>query len=140
METAFTIPLDTDWFCTYFHHELLDEMADGHDFIHLLSEWTPRKGTLDANISIWLNRTFNLEPTDYCVRYYLHIDATPGEISLAFSNTKDYLVEKQTGPMVIDVTDYVTLEGNNLSLRLDPSTARLDGKFSGVRLEAVPCE
>jgi hypothetical protein len=143
METSFTIPLDTDWFCTYI---LLEGIGDGHAVIPQLSEWTFRSKFMaehwppEVRFSAWFWREFDLEPTNYCVRYFLHIDSTPGEISVIFLNRKEHVAVKQSGPLAIDVTDYVMLEGNKLSLRLDPSTAQLDRKFSGVRLEAVPCE
>ena len=107
MENLPAIPLDEDW--------QFDSQADDH--------------VVTARQMFWL------EPVDFCVRYFLHVDAEPQVVGVVL-NGHDIEVVPQVGTLVLDVTDYVALEENTIALRV----ARQGGAFGGIRLQAVACE
>lgn len=85
----------------------------------------------DASAPVEAQTTFDLQLTEVCVRYWLHMDAAPGGISVVINGyAVGSTVESQ--PFAVDVTDAVRLEDNTIILR----GASLPGR---IRLQAVPC-
>lgn len=132
------IVLDHDW--RYFPTEdmdpaygasLLDESSWG---VLARIEEFPRD-VVQFYRELHLRRRFDLEPIeDQCLRFHLMVDEAP-------KGTQFYINGWHVGtaagsPLISDVTDYVTLEGNVLLLKL--TSAR--GAFRGLRLQPVPCE
>jgi len=83
----------------------------------------------------WVWRTFTLEPTDLCVRYYLYIDSMPKVALIAIN---DHKINPLTTPppYKLDVTDYVTLDENVIGFRVTGA----DGAFGHVHLQPVACD
>ncbi|MFN8378139.1 MAG: hypothetical protein U0452_05660 [Anaerolineae bacterium] len=84
----------------------------------------------------WLSRTFDVPPIlDQCLRFDLHITAAPGRVVLTVNGQMRVAVDG-TRPFVFDVTDFITLEDNILTLQVDCAGA---GSFGDVFLKAEPC-
>jgi hypothetical protein len=132
------ISLDNDWRYyptddvdpTYGSSEL-DEASWG--VLNTLATW-PRD-LLPRFDTLHLRHTFDLEPiTDVCVRYVLHVEAAP-EGTTVFINGWHVGTAQAGKALVSDVTDYVTLEGNVLLLKISKK-----GELRRLWLQAVPCE
>ena len=117
--TTLTIPLETGW--------LVDD-HDGEPTPTALSAW--RGDGREAR----LTRTFTLAPIDFCVSYLLLVDRVPaGTLAAVNGQSVGEIGDKAR----VDVTDIVALGGNTLTFRVEPGAS---GAFSGVRLQAIPCE
>ncbi|MCB9453933.1 MAG: hypothetical protein H6672_21075 [Anaerolineaceae bacterium] len=79
-------------------------------------------------------QTFDLQPTEVCVHYWLHIDPLPYSATITLNG---HAVGEAPGgqPFAVDVTDYVWLEQNSLVLQL--AQAVQPGRSW---LQPVPCE
>jgi hypothetical protein len=108
------------------------------DTIVTLSQWSFDKRRSEG-WRAWLQRSFRLEPTDFCVRYFLLIDTAPQgtDIFINDQSVAVYTVGDDDPPFELDVTNYVALEDNTIAFRVDCETV---GQFAGVRLLAVPCD
>lgn len=82
-----------------------------------------------------LRHLFDLEPIgDQCLRFHLMIDEAPQGTQFYINGWHVGTVE--AGSLISDVTDFVTLEGNVLLLKL--TSAR--GTFRRLRLQPVTCD
>jgi hypothetical protein len=143
MTTLPVIPLNDDWLCDYFElgptaYEFLNGTA-----VRRLSEWTFDKRRVEG-WAAWLQRGFVIEPVDECVRYLLYIDSgpdsqtAPARIYLNGRHVADFIPPGDDAPpFELDVTDNIYLEDNTIALRVECDAV---GQFSGLRLQAVPCE
>jgi hypothetical protein len=130
------ISLDRDWLCEYFEHEPdVYELASSALAVPSLAGWTC-SGRYDGGWAAYLQHTFFLEPTDFCVSYFLQIESAPGNIVL-FVNGRRLGQFDGSRPFSFDITDYVALEENSLALRVDCGGR---GRFGRVYLQPVPCE
>jgi hypothetical protein len=133
MNTLPTLSLDENWRCAYFEDKH-NAWSPGSVHVHSLSEWL--SATRASGIAAVLFHQFDLEPTDFCVNYMLHVESAPGTIRLEINGRR--MGEFDGSPaFAFDVTDYVALEDNTISFQVDCSAA---GKFGAVYLEQVPCE
>jgi hypothetical protein len=138
MDKLSPIALDQDW--RYFPTEdmdtaygasLLDESSWG---VLARIEDFPRD-VVQFYRELHLRHVFDLEPiADQCLRFHLMVDEAP-------RGTQFYVNGWHVGtmgdsPLVSDVTDYVTLEGNVLLLKLTSER----GTFKWLRLQPVPCD
>lgn len=135
MANLATISLNSGWMCAYFEmhsgpHGLRDEVP-----VPSLVEWVFDKRRVE-NWAARLQRGFDLEPTDVCVNYILHLDSAPEE-TLIYVNGEKLGMYNPPGPFDIDVTPYVALEYNDITFQVEWNAA---GRFEGVRLQPVPCE
>lgn len=85
---------------------------------------------------VQLTRHFDVPPMlDVCLRFDLHITAAPGRVVLSINDLR--LAEMDGGqPFIFDVTDFISLEDNALTLDVDGGH---DGAFGDVFLKAEPC-
>jgi hypothetical protein len=136
MDALPKISLDKDWLCEYYEREPdVYEFASSGFHVPSLSAWicSPR---YDGGWAAYLQHTFYLEPTDFCVSYILHIDYAPGNIVL-FVNGRRLGAFDGSRPFSFDITDYVALEDNSIALGVDCSER---GHFGAVYLQPVPCD
>lgn len=127
-----------NWTCTYFEAEPdLYELATD-DRLVMLAHWS-----FDKHRSVgwlaWLQHTFVLEPTDFCVRYFLFIDCAPQETRIYINGQEiaGYRIGDDDAPYEYDITEYVTLGKNSLAFRVD---CEAEGGFNGVSLQPYPCD
>lgn len=136
METLPTISLEFGWKCLYVGN---DADAKYRIVVPLpvdsLSGWSSTMPA-DSNHTAHLLHFFQLQPTDICVRYQLHVEAAPEMVRLEI-NGKHVGDIDGTQPFILDVTDEVRLEDNALVFQVDCAA---QGKFGAVYLQAVPCE
>ena len=129
-----TLNLDSQWSCDYFETEPdLFELQDFRVSLPALGDWR-FDGRFPIGWAAWLERRFNLYPTDTCVHYALSIAAAPDGAELSVNGRQFGAV---SAPCQIDITDFVTLEENRIAFRVQSGAV---GRFEGVRLTAVPCE
>ena len=137
--TAFSpIPLNTDW--RSYPPEDIDpvygatQLDDSSwDVLPTLSDW-PRH-LLGREEIIHLQRKFDLEPIGgVCLRFILHIQAAPDNTSVYVNGWHVGTIQKGES-LNADVTDYVTLEGNVLLLKVTKP-----GIFGDVYLNPMPCD
>lgn len=93
-----------------------------------------RETRLEDERVVEFQQTFNLQPVEVCVHYWLHLDGLPGEtvITLNGRTVGTATAGKAFGA---DVTDYVWLEANSLLLRVPVA-----GWSGRAWLQPVPCE
>jgi hypothetical protein len=85
--------------------------------------------------SLNLRRTFDLQPIgDVCLRYHLHLATAPAGTQI-FINGWHAGTTQADKSLISDVTDYVTLDGNVLLLKLTRK-----GDLHGLMLQPIPCE
>jgi hypothetical protein len=130
-----TLSLDLNWKCAYFHgdpppYDVFVPMPVGS-----LSGWSPNVSP-HSGLVAHLFHLFYLEPTDFCVRYRLHVESAPGVVKLVI-NEREMGEFDGAYPFVCDVTDQVRLEDNLIYFQVACSAR---GKFGAVYLEQVPCE
>lgn len=129
-----TLNLDSQWTCDYFETEPdLFELQDYQVSLPALRDWR-FDGRFPAGWAAWLERRFNLYPTDTCVHYELSIAAVPDGTELSVNGRQFGAI---SAPCRIDITDFVTLDENRISFRVYSGAT---GRFEAVRLTAVPCE
>ena len=132
------IPLDHDW--RYFPLEDIDETYGASELDE--SSWGVLPTLVDyprdviaISGSLNLRHTFNLEPIgEVCLRFNLHLAAAPTGTQV-FINGWHAGTTEAGKSLISDVTDYVTLEGNVLLLKLTRK-----GDLHGLILQPVPCE
>ncbi len=132
------ISFEKNW--RYFPTEDLDPTyggseldADSWGVLDSLNDWTGE--LLSRFETLHLRQIFDLEPIgDICVRYVLHVDAAP-ENTTVFVNGWHVGMTEAGKTFAADVTDYVTLEGNILLLKVSKK-----GALKDIWLQPVPCE
>lgn len=136
MEPSQIISLNDNWKADYFELEpdLFEFGADAEPVADL-STWTCG-GRYDETWGATLQRTFNLEVAEICVRYQLSIERAPG-IVILYINGRRMGVIDGSQPFSFDVTDYVTLEDNLIVFRVE---CRSSASFGAVTLLQFPCE
>ena len=136
MNTLAPILLDGNWEVEYFEVEPnLYEWGPAIQPVPSLMAWHC-EGRFDEGWAACLQTRFDLAPFDFCIRYDLHVEDAPGMIILYINGRR--MGEVAPGaPFVFDVTDWVTLEDNRLTLRVTCGAA---GKFGRVYLQPHPCE
>ncbi|MBZ0280969.1 MAG: hypothetical protein K8L97_09520 [Anaerolineae bacterium] len=126
--------LDLDW-QYQLSRSLETEQALKSDWAQLkqLEMWDGKK--LSSYPVAYLRRLFDLQPIDdVCIRYWLHIDHAPDETQVwinAFEAGQTWAGEA----FRVDVTDYISLENNEILLRVYQQ-----GSIGKLWLEPVPCE
>lgn len=100
--------------------------------IHIDSNWHYQLGEYSI---AYLRRSVDLEPIeDVCIRYWLCIEAAPNETQV-WINKVDLGRTVDGEVFNADVTDYVSLEDNELLF-----VVSRQGSFGNVWIERVPCE
>jgi hypothetical protein len=133
-----TIPLNNDWTVEYFEPNIDGfEMAPSPQHVERLSEWYCSERFADAGFYGYLQNQFELDVTEICVRYTLQIENAPPTTRIYIND--HYLGNCDEDIVRIDVTDYVSLGKNRLSLRVDCTTDR-EGQFEAIYLIQTPCE
>lgn len=127
------LPLD-NWYWRYVSDRV--DITDTLPFEGKLLSWQAEKPI--PGWWLWCFSRFFLEPTEMCVHYWLHADDVPGLVTVDVGGRR--VGEGGMGPLSLDVTDYVTLEHNEIALMLDLSVVQPGAHFGRVWLEAVPCE
>jgi len=82
-------------------------------------------------------RSFWLDPLEVCVGYWLRAEKLPAGVSIQINHQHICDLE-HIGAINIEVTDAVWLEKNIITLSMKYPTSNLP--FSGLILEAIPCE
>ncbi len=89
---------------------------------------------VDAGWLAVLSRRFDVEPIlDVCLRFGLHVTATPGAVALQINGRR---LGELRGPFVLDVTDMITLEDNEVVLVVPCGQG---GAFGDVFIQTEPC-
>jgi hypothetical protein len=128
------IPLNDGWRCEYFEMGAGPRQTTDDEPVPSMLEWVfdKRRG---ENWAAWLKCGFDLEPTDACVIYTLHVDSAPEETLIYINGEKVGTISET--PYSVDVTNMVALEYNEIALRVEWNAA---GRFEGIRLQPVPCD
>lgn len=129
------IQLDTDWRgLAASEQPTLEDLSTGSE-IAALSAYAPE----DTPRAIWLLRQFDLQPTDYCVNYWLIIDSAPLGTEIYVNETflGSYPVEDKPSKFELNITDWVMLDANFLVFHVPSGEA---AGFAGVSLQPVPCD
>lgn len=136
MEPTQIISLDAGWTVEYFElqPDLFEFGAEAQP-VESLRLWRCSE-RFDERWGATLQRTFDLEIAEICVRYYLSIEHAPGTLILYLNGRRMGAVDGSV-PFMFDVTDYVTLEDNRIAFRVE---CREDAGFGAVALLQVPCE
>ncbi len=131
--------LNDDWTVEYFEPEVDGfEMAPSAQAVPRLTDWMCEARFVEAGFFAWLQRRFDLSATVQCVRYIVQVEGAPNGTRV-FVNDKHLAdADGNETPLRIDITDYVSLGKNRLSMRLncEPQNVR----FEGVALLQIPCE
>ena len=130
------INLDDGWTVEYFEQNPEPhELASVGQFVPSLRRFVPGR-RYGAGWTAWLTRTFDVPPMlDVCLRFDLHISAAPSTIMLYLNGRRMGEVDGRQ-PFVFDVTDFITLEDNQIALRVDCAS---EGVFGAVSVKAEPC-
>jgi hypothetical protein len=108
-------------------------LDDVNDTIELDSGWT-LETSVGSNDAVY-RCIFELQPLDYCARYLLHIDTPADQLRVRLRGED---IASGPAPFQADVTDYLSLDDNQLELIVLGNAA---GEGPGdVWLEAVPCD
>jgi hypothetical protein len=83
----------------------------------------------------WFWYTFTLVPTEFCVRYFLHLDS-PSQCAAIEINRQTILPANTSPSPVVDVTDYVALDENIVGFRL----ANPQESIGQIRLLPIACD
>ena len=132
------ISLDTNW--RYYPTEDSDPTYGSSEtdeaswgVLDTLTDW-PREMLPQSEI-LHLSHSFDLEPiTDICLCIMLHVDAAP-EGTTVYVNGWHVGTLEAGKSLVSDVTNYVSLDGNQILLKLSKK-----GDLHGVRIQPVPCK
>lgn len=118
------ISLDTGWY-----------YASTADFADALP--VPVLSNLAGNShqTTYLKCSFNLETTDYCVNYILHMETAPAGLHLSINGQP--LPIDSGPPYRVDVTLLVRLDDNEMVIQIPP---RASGSVVGLALEPLPCD
>ncbi len=133
-----TFPLNDDWTVEYFNPDVDGfEMAPSEQAVPRLPEWSCSGRFAQAGFYAWLQRKFEIEMVPYCVRYLIQIEQAP-------PSTKLYVNDQHLGDwdgetLRLDITDYVSLGTNRLSLRIDCGPDG-DSRFDAVVLLQQRCD
>lgn len=131
-----TFPLNDDWTVEYFEPNIDGfEMAPSVQAVPRLPQWQCEARFAEAGFYAWLQRRFVLSPSEMCVRYVLQVEHAPSSTKVYVND--QHLLDLDDGTARIDITDYVSLGVNRLSLRVAcPGNTR----FDAVLLLQIPCE
>ncbi|MEM6528718.1 MAG: hypothetical protein AAF653_10515 [Chloroflexota bacterium] len=132
------IPLNNNWTVEYFEPNIDGfEMAPSVQEVERISEWNCSGRFADAGFYAYLQHRFDLEPAEMCVRYELQIENAPPTTKVYVN---DNLIAESAGEILrLDITDYVSLDKNRLSLRVD-CVADREHQFEAVYLVQIPCD
>ncbi len=101
--------------------------------IHLPPDsWRETRLEDERVVEFW--QTFDLQPAEVCIRYWLHLDKLPDEAVITL-NGRTVATAQGGRPFAADVTDYVWLEANSLLVHVPPA-----GWSGRAWLQPVPCE
>jgi hypothetical protein len=127
------ISLDDNWHYRYFPALQTGEIANDYGgVLRSITDWAVLEF---PQATAWVWRTFTLEATDFCVRYYLHVTLLP-QVALIVINDHKIKPPTTPPPYILDVTDYVTLEENVIGFRVTGA----GGTFGHIHLQAVACD
>lgn len=133
MTTLPEISLDDYWHYGYFPAVQTDEIGDSYPgTLRSITDWA---GLEFPRAIAWVYRTFTLEATDACVRYYLHIASMP-QVAFIAINDRKISPPSAPPPYKLDVTDYVTLGENVIGFRVTGA----ERAFGHVGLHPVACD
>ncbi len=118
-----SISLDNGWQCA--SSETFSDILPVPTLVNLPGSARP----------IYLRRSFDLDVTDYCVSYLLHIEAAPAGIQLSINGEPVPL--DGSPPYCVDVTMNVALDDNEIVIQLPPGAS---GSILGLCLEPLPCD
>ncbi|MDX1994117.1 MAG: hypothetical protein SF029_17150 [bacterium] len=135
------ILLDDNWYYFYSDNAKANYVApdlDDSAWIPLpkLSDWAV-SSSVQSGVD-WFRRSVPLEPTDACVTYSLQIENVP-EATEIFVNGKRVGAAQARKPFNMDVTEFVALGRNLISLRLTTQSTQGGGAFGRVRLLPTLC-
>jgi hypothetical protein len=133
MTTLREVSLDDQWHYSYFLAAPAGDIVDSYSgVLRSITDWHSSKF---PQAIVWMRRTFTLEPTAFCVRYYLQIASMP---PAAVITINDYTINLPTtpAPYMLDVTDHVKLEDNVIAFRV----TGVDGGFGHVCLLPIACD
>jgi len=91
--------------------------------------------TIPSTSDAWVWRTFSLEPTEFCVRYFLQLDSMPTYTAIEI-NGHIIVPADTTQSLTLDVTDFVALDENRLGFKL----AQPSSKPGQIRLLPIACD
>lgn len=132
-----TFPMNDNWTVEYFEPNIDGfEMAPSIRDVPRLTEWHCERRFAEAGFYGWLQRRFELAPTEQCVRYLIQIENAPSDTKVYVND--HHLADCEGDVVRIDVTDVVSLGKNRLSLRVNCST-EIRSQFESVVLLKVPC-
>lgn len=132
------ISLNDQWQCAYFDIEPDLHEFPSDDTAIVLADWSFNQQQ-KVGQAAWLCRYFDLKPTDECVQYFLMIESAPQDMRI-YINEKcvaTYAEQDTKAAFALNVTAAVWLDANQLVFRVEDGSR---GRFTGVRLQAVPCE
>ena len=133
-----TVSLNNSWTVEYFEPNIDGfEMAPSTQDVERLSDWNCSERFADAGFYAYLQHRFELEPTEMCVRYELQIENAPSTTRVYIND--NYLRDCTESVVRVDITDYVSLGKNRVSLRVD-CVADRETQFEAIYLVQVPCE
>ncbi len=105
--------------------------------IELTTGWDRDYTTGNDAPSALFTRTFWLDPLDVCVGYWLRAEKLPAGTSIQINN--QHICDLEHAEAInLEVTDAVWLEKNIITANLKHPANSLP--FSGLILEAIPCE
>ncbi len=132
------IVLNDDWTVEYFEPNVDGfEMAPSVQPVPRLPLWTCAGRFAEAGFYAWLQRQFDLHETEECVHYVVQIERAPATTRVYMND--QHLADCDAPVIRVDVTDYVTLGKNRLSLRVD-CAADGEAQFEAVTLLQLPCD
>jgi hypothetical protein len=133
-----TFSLNSNWTVDYFEPNIDGfEMAPSAQPIAHLADWTCSARFAEAGFYAWLQRRFDLMPTDDCVRYLVQIENMPPSTKVYVND--QHIADADDTTLRLDVTDRVALGTNRLSLRV-ACAADAEHRFDSVLLLQVPCD
>jgi hypothetical protein len=130
-----TVSLNNDWrYCNIHNSDqvMLELDEPKWDRLPSLSDW--RHHLLPHSGTVYLRRTFELVPTEMCVRYLFHLSRAP-ENTVVYMNGWQAGTTNKARPFRVNVTDQVTLEDNVSVLKVCKS-----GEFGAAWLQPIPCD
>lgn len=132
-----TTPLNDDWTVEYFNPDVDGfEMAPSPQPVPRLPEWTCSGRFAQAGFFAWLQHRFQIEAVPYCVRYEVQVEHAPPNTRLYVND--QHIADCDDPTTRVDVTDYVSLGKNRLSLRV-PCQPDADQRFDAVYLLQGAC-
>jgi|GEM_PF-1866632 len=134
------ISLNTNW-----QYHFADQSDDYSSVTHKNSNWDWTTLTdfppaeVSAHYGLWLRKSFDLHPTEACVRYFLCCDVMAYQMTIYLRG--QVIVQCERGDVLdVDITDYVSLDDNVLvlAIRLDGQT--IDAQPTELYLQPIYCD